>query len=102
MFDLVSRLVNASYTGPMTAAETGHGFTRVDQASRPRDWVECLDKLHAEPFYRDYKRRVREWLEPRADGLYLEVGAGAGAHALAPRAPAGGVHPPPPVCPATP
>jgi SAM-dependent methyltransferase len=64
-------------------SERGHGFTRVDEEARPREWVECLDKLHAEPFYRDYKRRVREILAPRPEGLYLEVGAGAGSDARA-------------------
>ena len=60
-----------------------HGFTRVDDEPRPADWVECLDRLHAEPFYREYKARVRTLLAPRATGLYLEVGAGVGTDALA-------------------
>lgn len=60
-----------------------HGFTRVDEDERPAAWIECLDTLHAEPFYREYKARVRALLAPRATGLYLEVGAGAGADALA-------------------
>jgi len=63
--------------------ERVHGFTRVDQEPRPAEWVECLDKLHAEPFYRDYKQRVRELLAPRADGLQLEVGSGVGTDARA-------------------
>jgi SAM-dependent methyltransferase len=60
-----------------------HGFTRVDQDERPAAWIECLDRLHAEPFYRAYKDRVRALLAPRPDGLYLEVGAGVGTDALA-------------------
>jgi SAM-dependent methyltransferase len=60
-----------------------HGFTRVDEAARPADWVECLDKLHREPFYRDYKDRIRAILAPRSTGLYLEVGAGVGTDAKA-------------------
>jgi SAM-dependent methyltransferase len=60
-----------------------HGFTRVDEAARPADWVECLDKLHREPFYRDYKDRIRAILAPRSTGLYLEVGAGVGTDAWA-------------------
>ena len=56
-----------------------HGFTRVDEDVRPTAWVECLDKLHSEPFYRDYKARVREILSPRQAGVYLDVGAGVGA-----------------------
>jgi SAM-dependent methyltransferase len=63
--------------------EREHGFTRVDLEARPGQWVECLDKLHREPFYRDYKQRVREILAPRPDGRYLEVGAGAGTDARA-------------------
>jgi hypothetical protein len=60
-----------------------HGFTRVDEEPRPRDWVECLDEIHAEPFYRAYKDRIRSILAPRAGGLYLEVGAGVGTDAMA-------------------
>jgi len=60
-----------------------HAFTRVDQAARPADWVECLDRLHGEPFYREYKARVREILAPRRSGRYVEVGAGVGTDALA-------------------
>jgi len=63
--------------------EVEHGFTRVDREARPADWVECLDKLHGEPFYRAYKERVREILAPRPAGLYLEVGAGVGTDASA-------------------
>ena len=59
-----------------------HGFTRVDEEARPDAWVECLDKLHGEPFYRDYKARVRAILAPRTRGLYLDVGAGVGTDAI--------------------
>ena len=38
----------------------------------------CLDKLRCEPFYRAYKRRAAELLNPRRGGLYLDVGAGTG------------------------
>ena len=64
-----------------------HGFTHVDADARPAAWIECLDRLHGEPFYRDYKARVRALLAPRAAGLYLEVGAGVGTDALALGAP---------------
>ena len=57
-----------------TRSDAVHGFTRVDEEARPRAWVECLDTLHAEPFYREYKARVRAILAPRPNGLYLEVG----------------------------
>ena len=60
-----------------------HGFTRVDEEARPAAWVECLDKLHGEPFYRDYKDRIRAILAPRTTGLYLDVGAGVGTDAMA-------------------
>lgn len=60
-----------------------HGFTRVDEEARPADWVKCLDTLHNEPFYREYKQRVRALLAPHPTGLYLEVGAGVGADARA-------------------
>lgn len=60
-----------------------HGFTRVDEDARPAAWIECLDRLRDEPFYREYKSRVRALLAPRPEGLYLEVGAGAGTDALA-------------------
>ena len=45
--------------------------------------MELLDKLQREPFYREYKERVRAILAPRPNGLYLEVGAGVGTDALA-------------------
>ncbi|HEY3064888.1 MAG TPA: methyltransferase domain-containing protein [Methylomirabilota bacterium] len=67
----------------MTPATGRHGFTRVDEEERPRAWVECLDRLHCEPFYREYKDRVRAILAPRPTGRYLEVGAGVGTDALA-------------------
>lgn len=60
-----------------------HAFTCVDRQPRPADWVECLDRIHSEPFYREYKERVRTILAPRPAGLYLEVGAGVGTDALA-------------------
>ncbi len=60
-----------------------HGFTHVDEEPRPAAWVECLDKLHGEPFYRAYKDRVRAILSPRPQGLNLEVGVGVGTDALA-------------------
>jgi ubiquinone/menaquinone biosynthesis C-methylase UbiE len=58
-----------------------HGFTRVDAEPRPEAFVECLDRIHEEPFFREYKRRVRELLQPRPNGLYLDVGMGTGADA---------------------
>jgi len=63
--------------------KTQHGFTAVDQQDDPSSWVAVLDKLKAEPFYRFYKRRVLELLEPRAGEKYLDVGAGAGDDARA-------------------
>ncbi len=66
----------------MSAKTWQHGFTRVEEAARPAAWVECLDKLHSEPFYRDYKDRVRAILAARPTGLYLEVGAGVGTDAM--------------------
>jgi SAM-dependent methyltransferase len=60
-----------------------HGFSRVDEDVRPNAWVECLDKLHSESFYREYKKRVREILSPGPAGLYLELGAGVGTDAIA-------------------
>ena len=53
------------------------GFTHIDDEARPATWVECLDALHGEPFYRQYKDRIRAILEPWSTGRYLEVGAGA-------------------------
>ena len=66
----------------MSSPTRPHGFTRVDDEPSPAAWVECLDKLHGEPFYREYKERVRAILAPLAAGLYLEVGAGVGTDAL--------------------
>ena len=67
----------------MSGAEEQQGLTQVDRDWRSADWVERLDTLHREPFYREYKRRVREILAPRPAGLYLEVGAGVGTDAAA-------------------
>jgi SAM-dependent methyltransferase len=68
---------------PQMMAETWqHAFTNVDATERPADWVACLDKLHAEPFYREYKDRVRAILSPRVGNLYLELGAGVGTDAI--------------------
>jgi SAM-dependent methyltransferase len=67
----------------VTPATGKHGFTRVDEEERPRAWVECLDRLHGEPFYREYKARVRTILAARPTGRYLEIGAGVGTDALA-------------------
>jgi SAM-dependent methyltransferase len=65
-----------------------HQFEQVDAAPDPRQWVSVLERLHAEPFYRAYKARVRDLLGPISDGRYLEVGAGTGADAEALGAPA--------------
>jgi hypothetical protein len=27
-----------------------HGFTRVDEDASPAAWIECLDRMHGEPF----------------------------------------------------
>jgi hypothetical protein len=43
-----------------------HAFEDVDDQPRPAAWVQCLDTLHAEPFYREYKARVRTLLAPAA------------------------------------
>jgi SAM-dependent methyltransferase len=59
-----------------------HGFTAVDDQPDPRAWVEVLDRIGREPFYRSYKLRLAELLGPVAGGRYLEVGAGTGADAL--------------------
>jgi ubiquinone/menaquinone biosynthesis C-methylase UbiE len=64
-------------------AKPQHAFSRVDEQPSPAAWIECLDKLHREPFYRAYKARVRAILDPRATGLYLELGAGVGTDATA-------------------
>jgi SAM-dependent methyltransferase len=67
----------------MASDKRRHGFERVDEASNPSAWVETLDLLHEEPFYREYKARVRDLLRPESSGLYLEVGAGVGTDSLA-------------------
>jgi SAM-dependent methyltransferase len=60
-----------------------HGFTSVDGQPDPQRWVQCLNKLHKEPFYISYKARLVELLAPRPGGMYLDVGAGTGADARA-------------------
>ncbi|MFH8381290.1 methyltransferase domain-containing protein [Kitasatospora sp. NPDC018058] len=60
-----------------------HGFTAVDQQSRPGEFVRVLDTLTAEPFYTAYKQRLRELLHPVPGGLYLDAGSGVGGSALA-------------------
>jgi len=63
--------------------DTRHGFEDVDDQPRPAAWVECLDTLHAEPFYREYKARVRALVAPEPGGVYVELGVGIGTDALA-------------------
>jgi hypothetical protein len=47
-----------------------HAFTDVGAQADPAAWVEVLDKLHREPLYAAYKRRVLELLDPqRAAGI---------------------------------
>ena len=67
----------------MASRGVEHGFTSVDQQADPSAWVACLDKIHREPFYATYKRRVVELLEPRAGERFLDVGAGTGDDARA-------------------
>ncbi len=67
----------------MSAVNQKHGFEHVDDEPDPKAWVDVLDRLHAEPFYREYKARVRELLAPERSGRYLEVGAGVGTDAAA-------------------
>jgi len=77
-------MVEAGRRKPTAAGNSSseHGFTRVDAEERPQAWVECLDAMHREPFYREYKARVRAILAPRPTGTYLEVGSGVGTDAL--------------------
>ena len=58
-----------------------HGFTDVDAQANPTSWVNALDRLAEEPFYRSYQQKVRELLCPMSSGRYLEVGAGTGLSA---------------------
>jgi SAM-dependent methyltransferase len=60
-----------------------HAFTAVDEQPEPRDWIEVLDRIRAEPFYVSYKARVAELLRPRPGGRYLDVGCGTGDDSLA-------------------
>ncbi len=67
----------------MSTSSKSHGFTRVDQETTPSAWVSCLDTLHQEPFYREYKAQIRAILSPQPSGLYLDLGSGVGVDALA-------------------
>ncbi|MFD8864984.1 methyltransferase domain-containing protein [Streptomyces sp. NPDC059590] len=67
----------------MSPHEVPHAFTAVDCQARPAELVNVLKRLAAEPFYGAYKKRLRELLQARPDGRYLDVGAGTGAGALA-------------------
>lgn len=62
----------------MSAPPPAHGFTAVDAQPRPADWVAVLDRLAAEPFYADYKRRLAELVDARPGERYLDAGAGTG------------------------
>jgi SAM-dependent methyltransferase len=62
----------------MTGSGGKHGFMDVDSQDDPGTWVRCLDTLQREPFYAAYKKCVRELLDPRPGGRYLDVGAGTG------------------------
>jgi SAM-dependent methyltransferase len=58
--------------------EQGHAFEAVDAARDPAALIRSLDVLSREPFYRQYKRRLRELVAPRAGERFLELGAGTG------------------------
>jgi SAM-dependent methyltransferase len=68
---------------PRSQPPLGHGFTAVDDQTDPDDWVRVLDKLGQQPFYRTYKARILELLDPARGGRYLDVGGGTGASARA-------------------
>jgi ubiquinone/menaquinone biosynthesis C-methylase UbiE len=55
-----------------------HGFMAVDQQVNSRAWVQCLDTIQREPFYQQYKARVRTLLAPQPQHHYLELGGGTG------------------------
>ncbi|MCP4750495.1 MAG: methyltransferase domain-containing protein [Proteobacteria bacterium] len=65
----------------LTGKKSGHPFAGVDSHEDPSFWVDVLDKLHREPFYIAYKKRVREILKPKRNGIYLDIGAGTGTDA---------------------
>jgi SAM-dependent methyltransferase len=67
----------------MTLRRLEHGFTAVDQQDDPGAWIACLDKIHREPFYAAYKRRVVDLMDPREGELFLDVGGGTGDDARA-------------------
>jgi SAM-dependent methyltransferase len=61
------------------SGDEAHPFTDVDGQADPNRWIGVLDRLSAEPLYRQYKARIIELLAPHADGSYLDVGCGTGA-----------------------
>lgn len=65
----------------MCPRESAHGFTRVDAQSDPARLIRCLEILGTHPFYRAYKRRIRELLNASPDGGYLDIGGGIGEDA---------------------
>lgn len=67
----------------MTPKPLQHGFTAVDDQAAPREFVDVLKKLTAEPFYDAYKVRLRELLRAQPGQRFLDVGAGTGAAAVA-------------------
>lgn len=67
----------------MNQRRVPHPFTAVDSRPRPIELVDILRRLAAEPFYGAYKQRLRELLQARPGGRFLDVGAGAGDSALA-------------------
>ncbi len=67
----------------MAKQHARHGFMAVDQQDNPRAWVQCLDRVRAEPFYQRYKARVMALLAPQPHQQYLELGGGTGDDARA-------------------
>jgi ubiquinone/menaquinone biosynthesis C-methylase UbiE len=62
-----------------------HGFEDVDSTKDPKVWIDVLDRLRREPFFRELKSRLAAHMGFREGGRYLEIGAGTGADALAAR-----------------
>ncbi|MCX4794168.1 hypothetical protein OG497_08560 [Streptomyces sp. NBC_01242] len=62
----------------MSQRHVPHAFPAVDTQPQPTELVEVLKCLAAEPFYGAYKQRLRDLLQARPGGRFLDVGAGSG------------------------
>lgn len=59
------------------------GFSKVDSSQDPCVFTSCLQTLCSLPYFRDYKKKSFQRLDPKEGSRILEVGCGLGQDAMA-------------------